>query len=380
MNISELFESVLPKFDVAKYNPLLPNEHDKWLKATLSTFEQQLNAGKVYSPAFNDMKERWSRGFEKRLKELYDAEVARELYKIDYDIRSYISLNQATGQLKKVDAVLKGDRADAALKKQLEKAKVILQLGADLYKDLTALKPHLTPGRAPKPSDPNKFHNVVGGDEAVKLVTDGLKEEIKDQMDLYESAVRDYFLRLIADLIKADKYSTKERGGLFTDVYFKDLFDHKSSEAKSEKYGTHPWEVKRWREFTGLTEKAGAKKLAETEARKLRDDIEKKFLSKSVRKLSNIVEKKGNLKRIKVIHSKPPSHNVVEAAFNFLFDDSSTFDVNNKVVWKWATKSQESYGQYPTTFHNVKLPDGSKLGTPSEEKMVKVFTKGAQEK
>jgi hypothetical protein len=54
------------------------------------------------------------------------------------------------------------------------------------------------------------------------------------------------------------------------------------------------------------------------------------------------------------------------------FADGSEFTVRNKVITNTSSAGKWFY-QYPTTFHDVKLADGSKLEAPSEEKMVKVF-------
>ena len=89
------------------------------------------------------------------------------------------------------------------------------------------------------------------------------------------------------------------------------------------------------------------------------------------------MELKGNLKEvIQLPHIKPEISGRdarIESGFKFTFDDESEFNVINKIIVKVSSKGTR-FEQFPTTFHSVKLSDGSSLKMPSEEKMIKEFT------
>jgi hypothetical protein len=105
------------------------------------------------------------------------------------------------------------------------------------------------------------------------------------------------------------------------------------------------------------------------------DAMQEQFLVKNTRKLVSILEQKnvpldGDPE---ILHARARA-GVFEGDIRVSFADGSSFVVRNQVVIK-----RNSYGtifnQFPTTFHNVTLPNGRPMGTPSEERMNTVFTK-----
>ena len=56
------------------------------------------------------------------------------------------------------------------------------------------------------------------------------------------------------------------------------------------------------------------------------------------------------------------------------FADGSNFRVTNKIVVKFTTFGRP-FPQFPTTFHDVILPNGARMSQPSEERMNTVFVK-----
>ena len=59
---------------------------------------------------------------------------------------------------------------------------------------------------------------------------------------------------------------------------------------------------------------------------------------------------------------------------SFEFEDGSRFTVQNSIVLSYSVYGKPFY-RYPTTFHNVILPNGDKLRNPSEAKIKKEFAK-----
>ena len=83
------------------------------------------------------------------------------------------------------------------------------------------------------------------------------------------------------------------------------------------------------------------------------------YRSKNLSKLQNIINGKNNLKKVELV-SSGFSSGVLESSMNFIFTDGSSFNVVNKVVFA-TSRWGKFFAKFPTTFHNVKLSDGSKI-------------------
>jgi hypothetical protein len=90
------------------------------------------------------------------------------------------------------------------------------------------------------------------------------------------------------------------------------------------------------------------------------------FVLKMKMKLSVIVGSRG----IGVDVSGNSNRNTI----SFEFEDKSRFTVQNSIVLSYSVYGKPFY-RYPTTFHNVILPNGKKLSNPSEAKIKKEFVK-----
>lgn len=112
-------------------------------------------------------------------------------------------------------------------------------------------------------------------------------------------------------------------------------------------------------------------KMAEQHAQ----SIQRNFVHKNTFKLSTIVSEKGLslMREPKILRIEAGSFSL-EGDIQFTFKDKSSFIVRNKVVWKMSALGTE-FAQYPTTFHNVVLPSGKPMPTPSEKRMLDVFAK-----
>jgi hypothetical protein len=106
------------------------------------------------------------------------------------------------------------------------------------------------------------------------------------------------------------------------------------------------------------------------------DDMQKAFVLKNAKKLGSIMDAKrvGLKAEPEILKAKAGVRGAFEGDMRLTFADSSTFEVRNKVVFK--TNHYGTYFlQYPTTFHNVTLPDGSAMSQPSEQRMNEIFAK-----
>lgn len=109
----------------------------------------------------------------------------------------------------------------------------------------------------------------------------------------------------------------------------------------------------------------------ETSAARSADDVVDHFVHKNSAKLAHIITTKNNMKDVTLTNVKIGT-GMVECDLNLTFEDGSSFKANSSVVWARSVLGNMFY-RYPTIFQNVVLPDGSKMGQPSEERMDKIF-------
>lgn len=107
-------------------------------------------------------------------------------------------------------------------------------------------------------------------------------------------------------------------------------------------------------------------------AKGMANQAKEQFISKNEVKLGRIVNTKGNLKTAKILSLHDGSYDY-GGEIKFEFEDGSSFIVRNKTVWK-VSQLGRPFLQFPTTFHNVIFPDGSKMtGSASEKRMIETF-------
>lgn len=109
------------------------------------------------------------------------------------------------------------------------------------------------------------------------------------------------------------------------------------------------------------------KKMAQEAA----DQIIDGFIYKNTGKIAFVIYKKNNMKSVK-LDNVSIGQGKVECDLHFEFEDTSRFTATSSVVGA-VSKFGKWFYRYPTTFHNVMLPDGKKLSGPSEQKMEEVF-------
>ena len=109
------------------------------------------------------------------------------------------------------------------------------------------------------------------------------------------------------------------------------------------------------------------KKMAQEAADQLIDG----FIYKNTGKIAYVIYKKNNMKSVKLDKVRL-GQGKVECDLHFEFKDGSRFTATSSVV-QASSKHGKWFYRYPTTFHNVVLPDGSKMSMPSEQKMEEVF-------
>ncbi len=117
----------------------------------------------------------------------------------------------------------------------------------------------------------------------------------------------------------------------------------------------------------------------ETEVEKYADQqveiMQNRFVRKNTGKLSSIVEAKGNLKAIENLRVSV-NYGLIVGEMLFIFEDGSQFSVSNSIERSYATSRFGGYTEFyrfPTRFHDIVLADGTKVGSPSEERVNTIF-------
>lgn len=106
-------------------------------------------------------------------------------------------------------------------------------------------------------------------------------------------------------------------------------------------------------------------------------EMQNMFVYKNTSKLSPILTAKGNV-GTQTILGISTHRGVITSELKFTFDDGSSFRVDQSIVLSHAVDSWQRvtwFYRFPTTFHDVIMPDGAKMGFPSEERMNTVFAK-----
>jgi hypothetical protein len=111
----------------------------------------------------------------------------------------------------------------------------------------------------------------------------------------------------------------------------------------------------------------------ERKADKQVEEMQNMFVYKNTHKLTPIIEGKGGREEIEVLGISGSS-GVITARLRIAFPDGSNFRADQTVVGSWSSRGTPFY-RFPTTFHDVVLPGGTKMGMPSEERMNELFTK-----
>jgi hypothetical protein len=329
--------------------------------------------GEIYNVDYGTAKETINRAAEKRLSGL-DKDLSREvrhwLYE-KHNYSAYVMMHETTKPIRGIKAGIASECDNIATSKDMKTLHEILEVlnaMAKCFQLMKELKSKVVKGRKPRAEDPNTFRNRLGSAEAQKAVREHLLAGIKEPLDDFEERLKEYFDDMIAGLEKQESVTVghREHGSMKIMVLQRCFeFDHHRGKDGATIY-------------TNLKKNAKGETYAKDESSQARKDIEAHFISKNVLKLSQIVDKKGNLQAIAELPSKP-AHVVnglgtVEAGFKFDFTDGSQFTVINKAVCKRSFTGKYFY-QFPTTFHSVRLADGTMMKQASEEKMVKEFAK-----
>lgn len=127
--------------------------------------------------------------------------------------------------------------------------------------------------------------------------------------------------------------------------------------------------------FGGLEYYANAGTWAKSDAEAVKDAefVRERFVNKNLRKLTSILEKKGDALFLSAEEIGETSMQAMQGRFRFRFKDGSGFEVFNSLVFV-VNNFGTRFFRYPLTFHHVMLAGGSEsLDNPSEARMNTVW-------
>jgi len=111
---------------------------------------------------------------------------------------------------------------------------------------------------------------------------------------------------------------------------------------------------------------------ARSEAVRAADEAREDFVYKNTARISEISRRKGSMPTATITKATGGGRGNYGGEILFSFDDGSSFTLRNKTIWKRSPLGLV-FAQFPTTFHDVKLPDGKAMTSPSEARMLDVF-------
>lgn len=366
------------KFEVAKVSQLFSKlTANNTEKANIITqiFDESITNNKIYNVDYKFIKETVSFIYSKKL-DIITSKIRELNYPVSHlfymlDISSYSdfgSCKKRVRDLKK--AISDTDYIKITNNETNDLVNELLEIHEGfvyIKETLDSFKGNIFKGKKP-PSNVDRFQSAIGNEESQNCIMDILSENIKDQLSKYETNLIQCFKTIIEDLSKTETIednllSPEQRNILW----------------KCFQFGMEKTYPKNKKRITYIDVKVN-KDSTEWVAQKAKEQttfIKNGFLSKNVIKLSKIVEQKGSSPIISKLPNAPVSvnNNIIEAGFVFKFNDDSQFTVINKIVAKqsYSRSGTKLFFQFPTTFHDVILSDGSKMKYPSEQKMVKEF-------
>lgn len=337
-------------------------------KSALEDYRRYKEEGEQTATEFKTMKDYLNSGiseaWNKLIREPYMHGGAWEdlpgnLYDIVGDLN--VALHTIPGALKKVKT--KASDQDHPMTKA---AIALLSSLEEMSIDIKAMKGNIVKKKraaVEKEQTASEANRVMLGDDDVQRVKSALEQITKDlKEDLYQNN-----LQWITGLVKrwAEQYLQGNEKTHPYEFYAKsNPFGYMILQRVTKRSGTF--------RDSAVTLNDNYKEYLDKEAKQITEDMMNKFVYKNTHKLAPVLVKKGNLKTVTLRHASTDT-GTIEGTLQLDFQDNSTFTVTSKLVWSWSRNGKQ-FTRYPTTFHNVKFSDGTKMtGRASEDRMNSEF-------
>lgn len=370
---------------------LNPNRAQR-LSAAVDTLNSALAQGSIYNVVFNDVKGVFDYCLRDAAEFLSDAirnradgEAAmKPIWESPADIAwMHLSLHQVPTQIKRLTALQKAHPVETPAGKAIELYLRLNNEALPIANAMASLKAKIIKGRQPNPNAKPVFQPKTSTKAVIDQINASLTEQIAATIEKFKKDTSESFKNNVSEFLKAATATVS--GGKpipLWSVFFR--YGNKVFEWEIDRSRDLPYKERQWmkahevpRAFTRISLQPGWEKVIDESVEQQANAIREHFINKNAAKLGQIVELKGNFKSAKTVHAHT-RQGMIEGEMYIDFTDGSHFNVRNKVVLKVAPSSGDLFAQYPTTFHDVIMPDGKPMGMPSEERMNKVFAVPAQ--
>lgn len=356
-----------PKFDTAKMlkdAEAFSYRRLKTLTEVASKIDNALRNGEVISTVFDDIKYELNifieNAFEERIaKKYFHGQAGKTPDEIYLDIgyvHSVQELKFYAKKLAKASADAKQFIGYADMVKFNEQFSPIVGLMQWLKDNKVSAAARKKEASDAKKEESDSWMKKYVGHKDVKKVIDILTELTKEKRDEIFSNEFNFLSKLADQIIKYLEANP--------DVKRMKAYDHFSKNPMlsflfSRMVDANMKLTNDWEDFI--------KKMAQEAA----DQIIDGFIYKNTGKIAFVIYKKNNMKGVKLDNVRI-GQGKVESDLHFEFKDGSRFTATSSVVGA-VSKYGKWFYRYPTTFHDVLMPDGKKLSGPSEQKMEEVF-------
>ena len=356
-----------PKFDASKLIELAKSADYRRLKqieAIVPKIENALRAGEVISTVFEDIKYELNslvdRCFEELVaKKYFHGQAGKTPDEVYWDI-GYVhnvqELKFYAKKLSKASQTAKDFVGYPVMVKFNEDFSPIVGLMQWLKDNKVSAAARKKEASDAKKEESETWMKKYVGHKDVKKVIDILTDLTKEKREeIFNNEFK--YLNGLANIIT--KYVDENEGQRRNKVY-----DHFASNPMlsflfSRMFDSYMKPTPDWKDYI--------KKMAQEAADSLIDG----FIYKNTGKIAFIIYSKNNMKSVK-LENVNIGQGKLESDLHFEFKDGSRFTATSSVV-QATSKYGKWFYRYPTTFHNVVMPDGKKLSGPSEQKMEEVF-------
>lgn len=358
----------IPMLDVEGEEAKAPTSDDHWksyikdekgrtlLAKAIAIIEEAEKAGIIYNTDFEDAKAILKRRFwDSKDAAFEDAE--KQTKSSDGTLRAlFFGLSDDIAKAFKLATEAKTPAAKYALESFIKPMN-------DLYQRLMALKPKIQKGRKPNPNKKDKPEIMIppAASKDIEKIKELYEELLKEWYPAQVESLSKYYLETIESIKK----------------FFEETKGDKEARQKGLRYlDAEVISVFFERKENVLAVKKDVKTLIKKYAEKSAKEIQEQFIHKNLRKITAIVAGKGDFKDVKLIRVSKSS-GMLEGEVGFEFNDGSRFTVKSQVVSVYNSRARSQattyFVRFPTTFHNVTMPDGKKYGGRSELEMVRDF-------
>lgn len=339
----------------------LQKRHKSWFEEGIDMMEKFKKEGELNQTEFKRMKELLQRGIEEAWTEIIRAPYfhSGRWENLPKDVRDVGDLNTglhlAESSLKKAKKLPDHE----AVRKAIQFFETLVPLSkdiADLKTKIVKKKRAKRDAEAAAEANDRKLashKDVKRVRKSLTQITERLKKDIQKENEEWLTSV----------VMKWKKQYNPENDKTGPREYYRNnAFNASIIERVTERKGYRD----------PYTMKSGYKKIIEEEAEKITKSMIENFIEKNTSKLAEILYRKNQLTTI-TLRRTYTDRGTIEGTMELDFKDGSSFVVDSKLVQSYS-KYGKPFVRYPTTFHDVKMPDGSKMkGRASESRMEKEF-------